>query len=240
MVSLHTQQIIYIYLRNDNYYFNMVKYRFFDNKDIQECYKVDLEYFERYKKFPSKEQMKLLLIEKEVRNFLTKDEDTDEIIFNDNKLDKIFEIDLNEYDEEYVKENIEAWIQYQQLSNSLFDSFSYLKTKTVTIDNVKGIVEDIKQIMLEQNNLAFDFKEGLDFFNPLSHVQDENATFTTGYSWMDKMLGGGFTEKTLHVLMGRMKIGKCCHPDETIMVRNKKTNEIVYLTFEEFYKIVKK
>lgn len=208
MDTLITQKIFYNYLRTDNYYFTLVKYRFFDNKDIQECYKVDLEFFDRYKNIPSTEQIKTILFQKKTENFLLKDEDTDEILFNDSKLEKIFDIDVTEYDDVWIKENFEAWIQYKNLDSSLFDSISYLKTKKVTIDNVKSIVEDVKEIILQQNNLAFDFKEGLDFFNADSHIQDVNSTFTSGYSWLDSMLGGGFTEKSLHVLMGRMKIGK--------------------------------
>jgi replicative DNA helicase len=83
-----------------------------------------------------------------------------------------------------------------------------LKTTKVSADNVKEVVAKVKGIVNERNSIEFGFDEGLDFFNPDSHVQPTSDTFTTGYNYIDLVLGGGFYSKALFCFIGEMKIGK--------------------------------
>src|SRR5690606_24167915 len=49
---------------------------------------------------------------------------------------------------------------------------------------------------------------GSDFFNPSSHKQPTYLTFSSGYDFIDKVADGGFSAKTLTILLGQAKVGK--------------------------------
>jgi replicative DNA helicase len=48
----------------------------------------------------------------------------------------------------------------------------------------------------------------LDFFNPENHKQLTQFTFSSGFPFIDLVLGGGFSAKALYVFMGMPKVGK--------------------------------
>ena len=66
----------------------------------------------------------------------------------------------------------------------------------------------VKAIINERTSIEFGFDEGLDFFNPDSHIQPTSDTFSSGYNYIDLVLGGGFYLKALFCFIGEMKIGK--------------------------------
>lgn len=152
------------------------------------------------------------------------------------KIDYLFEVNLKEYDEDWLKETAESWIEYKNLDLSVFDLLNYLKTTKVTTDNVKDVVQNAKNIIAERNNLQFNFDEGLDFFNPESHIQPLTDTFSSGIPMIDLVLGGGWYSKALFCFIGEMKIGKCASYDTMITVRNKKTGLIEKIQVGDFHK----
>jgi archaellum biogenesis ATPase FlaH len=124
------------------------------------------------------------------------------------KIEFLYEVNLREYDEDWLKETAQSWIEYKNLDLSVFDLLNYLKTTKVTTENVQDVVQTAKNIIAERNNLTFDFDEGLDFFNPESHLQPLADTFSSGIPMIDLVLGGGFYSKALFCFIGEMKIGK--------------------------------
>ena len=62
--------------------------------------------------------------------------------------------------------------------------------------------------LLERNNIDFSFDHGLDFFHPESHKQLTYNRFSSGFPFIDTVLGGGFNAKSLYVFMGMPKVGK--------------------------------
>jgi archaellum biogenesis ATPase FlaH len=149
-------------------------------------------------------------------------------------------VNLKEYDESWLAKNVKAWIEFKNLDSSVLDLLTYMKTSTVTIENVGEIVEKAKEIINTRNNITFDFDEGLDFFNADSHKQPTLDTFSTGFQYLDTVLGGGWTSKALYVIAGQNKAGKCHIGSTKIKIRNKKTGEIMEMPIMEFMKKVKK
>jgi len=197
MVATHLEKIFFHYLMERKELLAVVKSRFFETGDIRKIYEIIQEFTEKYSDAPTKSQINELIKMKGLSDEL----DT-------TKVDYLYEVNLKEYEEEWLKETAESWIEYKNLDLSVYDLLNYLKTTKVTVENVKDIVQNAKNIITERNNIQFNFDEGLDFFNPDSHIQPASDTFSSGIPMVDLVLGGGWYSKALFCFIGEMKIGK--------------------------------
>jgi hypothetical protein len=148
----------------------------------------------------------------------------------------IFETRLSEFDTTWISETAQSWIEFKNLDLSVMDLIAYLKNTKINAENIKDVVQTAKSIITDRNNIQFGFDEGLDFFNPDSHEQPTSDTFSTGYPYLDLILGGGWYSKALFCFIGEMKIGKCTTSDAKIAVRNKKTGVVEEIEIGEFHK----
>jgi archaellum biogenesis ATPase FlaH len=197
MTSVHLEKIFFHYLLQNRELQGVVDPRFFESGLIKKVYELSREFCTKYHDAPTRHQ----ILE------LAKMQGLEETLSETN-LVSLFDVNLTEYEEEWLKETTESWIEYKNLDTSIFDVISYLKTTKVTAENIKEIVSKVKEIVNERNSIEFGFDEGLDFFNPDSHLQPTKDTFTTGYGYLDLVLGGGFYSKALFCFIGEMKIGK--------------------------------
>lgn len=197
MVATHLEKIFYHYLMEQRELTNIVKPRFFESEDLKKTYELSTEFISRYGSSPTKQQL--------VENAKAKGWG-DEL--SSDKLDLIFETNLKSYEPEWLRESAYAWIEYKNLDLSVYDLISYLKTTKIDQENISNVVQTAKAIINDRNNIQFGFDEGLDFFNPESHLQPTTDTFSSGYEYIDLVLGGGFYSKALFCFIGEMKIGK--------------------------------
>lgn len=229
MTATHLEKIFFHNILGSKDYIHLADPRFFENEIIRECFKVSLEFYNKYTQAPSRQQLEELVKIKGLEEKITND-----------KLDIIYNVDLTKYDDDWLNENIEAWIEYKNLDASVFDLINYMQTTPATPENIKNIVNTAKSIILERNNLEFNFDRGLDFFNPDSHEQPISDTFTTGYPYLDLVTGGGFSIKTMWVVLGQAKVGKCHTFETEISIRNKSTGEIRRVKVGDFHEETKK
>lgn len=197
MVSSHLEKLFYHYLMERKELANIVKPRFFESEDIKKLYDVSTEFISKYNAAPTKNQLVELCKTRGIADELP-----------ESKIELIFDVNLREYDEEWLRESSEAWIEYKNLDISVYDLIAYLKTTNINAENVKEVVQTAKSLINDRNNIQFGFDEGLDFFNPTSHLQPSTDTFSSGYPYIDLCLGGGFYSKALFCFIGEMKIGK--------------------------------
>lgn len=197
MVSTHLEKLFYHYLMERKELANIVKPRFFESEDIKKLYDVSTEFIAKYNAAPTKNQLVELCKTRGIADELP-----------ESKIELIFDVNLREYDEEWLRESSEAWIEYKNLDISVYDLIAYLKTTNINAENVKEVVQTAKSLINDRNNIQFGFDEGLDFFNPASHLQPSTDTFSSGYPYIDLCLGGGFYSKALFCFIGEMKIGK--------------------------------
>lgn len=197
MTSTHLEKIFLHYVMQSGDLQRVVDPRFFESPLIRKVYEVSRDFFVKYNQVPSRKQ--LIEISK-MQGF----EDT----ITESALVPLFEVSLQEYDDDWLKETAESWVEYKALDSSVYDVINYLKTTKVNAENIKSVVDHVKQVINERNSVQFGFDEGLDFFNPEAHIQPTNDTFSTGYEYIDLVLGGGFYSKALFVFLGEMKIGK--------------------------------
>jgi KaiC/GvpD/RAD55 family RecA-like ATPase len=197
MTSTHLEKIFFHYLQVNRELQGIVEPRFFESPLIRKVYELSREFSQKYSDAPTRNQIL------EVAKMKNMEEDVTEAA-----LVPLYDINLSEYEEEWLKETAESWIEYKNLDTSIFDVINYLKTTKVSAENIKDVVEKVKGIVNDRNSIEFGFDEGLDFFNPDSHIQPTNDTFSTGYNYIDLVLGGGFYSKALFCFIGEMKIGK--------------------------------
>jgi replicative DNA helicase len=197
MQSTHLEKIFYHYVDTRPEIENVVNSRFFSIPEIKEAHEIRKEFRSKYHKAPTASQLKEIAKVKGIEEKLSPE-----------KIDALYEINMSQYDADWVQETAEAWIEFKNLDSSVLDLVQYLKTTKVGTENVKDVVQTAKSIIMDKNNIDFKFDEGLDFFDPSSHRQHKHETFTTGYDYLDTVLSGGYSPKTLIVLAGMPKVGK--------------------------------
>ena len=193
----HSENIILKYVLQNPIYFDTCKSHFFKNESLGEILETAKEFWEKYHETPTSDQLV------ESLKLIGKIDETKKIEIN-----SIYDIDLNQYEDVWLKETTEFFIEYKNLTKSAIDAVKYLQSTPVSSENIKSVIDTFKNIVIERNNIDFSFDEGLDFFNPESHKQLTNNTFSSGYPFRDTVLGGGFASKSLYVFMGMPKVGK--------------------------------
>lgn len=191
----HSENIILRFVLENPSYVENCKPGFFKNKGFQEIFTMGKRFWEKYNESPSAEQLKegAKLEQKSLQN---------------GEIEAVYNVDLTRYQEDWLKETTELFIEYNNLVGSAVDGVKYIQTTPVTSENIKDVISTFKNIVVERNNIDFTFDHGLDFFHPESHKQLTYNRFSTGFPFIDTVLGGGFNAKSLYVFMGMPKVGK--------------------------------
>jgi|TARA_R110002074_G_scaffold21927_1_gene67581 archaellum biogenesis ATPase FlaH len=180
-------------------YLQSIKAGFYTSEEIDILSRISNQFYSKYNETPSKENLVLLT----QRNERAKQK------ISDNILDILFQVDLDQYDEEWLTATAESWIKWRTFDTSLIDTIEFIKTTQVTPDNVDSIVTKVKGLINDRNNLSFNSDLGLDFFDVESHDQRETEKVSTGYNFIDRMLNGGYDKGgNLIVYAGEQNIGK--------------------------------
>lgn len=189
------EKIFYLYIRNNPKYFKTIPEGFFENSDVDILYDITKKFFMKFKEIPSKDQLKLIA-------------QSDKSKLSSPIIDMVFEENLAEYDEKWLKDQSEAWIRWKSYNESLKNMVTYSKSIKITTENILDVVNKAKSLFLEKNSINFDNDLGLDFFNPESHIQYKDSKIKTGHNWVDNLSDGGYDLKTLVVYAGEQNIGK--------------------------------
>jgi len=197
MVNPHLEKIFFHNIIKNQHYVDAANPRFFEEPTIKALFPVVQEFWNSYKDTPTLAQVRQIVKMK------GKDQDITEP-----NLDRLWEIDMGEFDHKWLKDNTEMFIEYKNLEISAMDLGVYLATTKINENNIKNVVQSAKNIILDRNNIDFEFREGSDFFEPSCHRQPIHNTFSSGYPFIDMVSDGGFSAKTLTVLLGQAKVGK--------------------------------
>jgi len=180
-------------------YLQTIKSGYYTSEDIDVLSYLANKFYSKFNETPSKEQLKLLV----QHSSKAKDK------ISDSMLDMIFNVDLDQYDDEWLTTTAESWIKWRTFDTSLIDTIEFIKTTKVTPDNADSIIQKVKGLINERNNLTFNSDLGLDFFNVDSHDQKDTEKVSSGYNFIDRLLGGGYDKGgNLIVYAGEQNIGK--------------------------------
>ena len=179
-------------------YLDTIKRGFYTSEDIDVLHQLTVKFYEKFHETPKVEQMKLL-----VKNSKIGSKIEDDII------EIIYETDLSQYDDDWLTSTTESWIKWRNFDTTLIDTIEYIKTTDVNPDNADHIINKVKTLINDRNSITFNSDIGLDFFNAEDHLHEDSVKISTGYNFLDRVLGGGYDKDgTLVVYVGEQNIGK--------------------------------
>ena len=93
---------------------------------------------------------------------------------------------------------------------------------------------------MSSTNFVEDDDLGTDFDDPEGHNQNTSSLkVKSGFETIDHMLGGGWDQASLNLIMAQTNGGKC-FLGGFLTIRNKTTNEISKVKVEDFFHNIKK
>jgi replicative DNA helicase len=186
---------------------------FEDHKNIQIVKKV-LEMNERFEKFPSVPEMRIDLDNEEVYN----------------RLVEIMEMDISEYQTEFLLEEIEDFIREKLIHNVNVD---------IAINLSNNKTEEIKQCpdkLREAIAFSFDSKVGLDFIEEeerlYNYLHNRDRVVPTSIGFLNKAIEGGFHEKSLTLFMAETNLGKSLIMASAAVDAVLRNKNVLYVTCE--------
>lgn len=168
---------------------------FFSNSDIDRVAKIAKDFYIKFGEPPSSDQMTMLV-----------SDDPHEI--STEIVESIYAADWRKYEKDWVKRTAEAWIQWRHFNKQLIRTIEFVKTQDVSPENVEDVVGRAINMISVDGSISFDADIGLDFFNPEHHIQRQSQKIETGWTFIDRISGGGYDPKSLVVYAGQANIGK--------------------------------
>jgi len=193
--SIDHEKIFFNYFLTKPHYLKGTGKGFFANRDLDQIAKLSKDFYLKFGESPSKQQMSALV-----------KDDPNEI--SPDIVKSIYDININEYDQDWLKRTGEAWVKWKHFDKQLVRTIEYVKTQDVSPENVEDVVQRAIGMISTDGSINFDTDTGLDFFNPESHIQRTSKKIETGWSFVDRVSGGGYDTKSLIVYAGEQNIGK--------------------------------
>jgi replicative DNA helicase len=190
------EKIFLLFALQNPKYLETTQKGFFTVPEVDLLISIAKQYYNKFKKSPSKDQLWMIITTKDLEERCTK------VFF-----EELFKKELSDYDIEWVEETAKSWIKWKHLDSSIVDTVEYIQTQKVTPENVADIIESVKDLINGRNNLTFDDDLGVNFYDVASHIRKEEDMVSSNYNFIDKNIGG-YTKGTLNVYVAPPNVGK--------------------------------
>jgi hypothetical protein len=150
--------------------------------------------------------------------------------------------DLSAYENDWLDSRFKSWKVSKHTRDQLKESIDLIKDMDeINFDNVMDIASRLKDKFAEIDSLGNDDDDlGDDFDDPDSHKQlISERKMSSGWSSMDKIMGGGWDHATFNLIMGETNVGKCCFDDSSIKIKNKQSGDIQEIKIGDFFNLIK-
>lgn len=220
-LDFYENVIIYNALKNDHYLSVIspyIKPEYFQNKDIRNTFKVIIDFYTERNKIPTHTEIKSRLSSDELRqSFIS-------VVSSFKNLDDSF-------DNDELINNTESFLKQKAIYSAVLSTADNLGSNDINAGEVLDKFDSACNISLYHDI-------GLDLTRDLQSFIDQLLTTTTyvstGYQWLDNMLGGGFDRagKALYLFAAPTNAGK------SIMLTNIGCNiaaqnkRVVFVTLE--------
>ena len=233
VVNTNLEKAFLAKIMNEPDQFHKVKPHFFGNADIRLVYDTIRESYikDKNKIVPSKQQILTMVSMVDSQGTVSRE-----------VLKMILKEDLSAYDDDWLSERFQAWKVSKHTRDQLKESIDLIRNMDeIDYDNVIDIATRLKEKFAEIETIGSDVTDfGDDFDDPESHRQliGQNK-MSSGWSNIDKILGGGWDRSTLNLLMAPTNSGKCADYQTVTRLKNKKTGEIVEMMMGDFHEMIK-
>ena len=194
-VTIEHEKTFFNYYLDEPQLLKQLSSGFFSNPDIDHVAKIARDFYNKFGESPSYDQT-LMLISDDPNNI------SPEIV------ESIYSADYKKYEKDWVKRTAEAWIQWRHFNKQLIRTIEFVKTQNVSPENVEDVVQRASNMISTEGTLSFDVNVGLDFFEPEHHIQRKTKKIETGWTFVDRVSGGGYDPKSLVIYAGEQNIGK--------------------------------
>jgi KaiC/GvpD/RAD55 family RecA-like ATPase len=198
-INIYQEQVLYHYILGDQIYLQAAESDYFSNQILKDSFEIAKEHALKYKESPSKEQFLQIVKIKGLSEKISDDVVT--ALYNTKQL-------LEQYDDQWLKDTVGAWIQTRKIETVLRKVIAYIKTTKSSVENAGDIAEKVRHMISTETVVNFNFKLSSDFFDPATHLQTRLARTTTGYEFIDLCLKGGYWKGSFIMFMGGPKSGK--------------------------------
>lgn len=185
----------------------------FANHSNAQIIKSIMDFMEKHEHFPRINEMKLFMKNSEAYDHLL----------------SIMDIDTSEYDREFILGELEEFYRKSLLANVIIES-----QENIGKDSSK--LQELPSKMMEALNFSFDTDIGLSFMDDCDKMYESlhcrDKIVPTNVKSINKLIDGGFHEKTLNIVMGASNIGKSavlCSFATDFLLQNK---NVLYLSLE--------
>ncbi|MDY0268780.1 hypothetical protein [Trichloromonas sp.] len=214
--------------------FYKVESKYFENELIRFVYDVIREYYinSKDKIVPSPKQVWSMVSLQDDKKLVSKE-----------ALKSLFTETTQDITDEWLDRSFKAWKSSKYTRDKIYESIDIIKNMDeVNYDNVMDIVGRLKKNFSEIDIISNDDEDlGGDFDDPEEHKQLISLRkIPTGWSNLDKILGGGWDHATFNIIMGETNVGKCLIFNTLIKIKNKKTNKIEKIKIGDFFNMIKK
>ena len=185
---------------------DVIDLNYIKNPDIQKYSKIIIDFYHTRNKTPNATEIKAYLVSDELKTAYK------------NVVSKFKQLDT-EYDYDELICNTEQYLKEKAMYGAVLQTVEKFSKENATIDTSKTLT-----LFENACNISLVSDIGFDYFNRIDdHIKDlttEEKYISSGYKWIDKMLGGGFLERgrALYIFSGPTNSGK------SIMLGNIATN----------------
>ena len=202
VINVNLEKAFFAKILSDPKQFYKVKPYFFGNEQIRIVYEVVSDNYinSKEKVVPSAKQLWTMISLVDTAKIVSKD--SFKIIMSE---------DLSDYEDDWLSTRFMSWKVSKHTREQIKESIDLIHgMDEINYDNVMDIALRLKDKFLEIDALSNDDENlGDDFDDPESHKQQiSERKMSSGWSNVDKILGGGWDHATLNLIMGETNVGK--------------------------------
>lgn len=224
--NVNLEKAFFAQILSDPEQFYKVKPHFFINEQIRIVYDtIQNDYINsKNKKVPSPAQIWTMVSLVDDEKKVTKE-----------SLKILLKEDLSAYEDEWLITRFKSWKISKHTRDQLKDSIDLIKDMDeINLENVMDIAARLKDKFAEIDSLGSDDSDlGDDFDDPESHKQSiSERKMQSGWSNIDKIMGGGWDHATFNIIMGETNVGKSMWLQNMAAKLADMGANVVYVTLE--------
>ena len=174
----------------------LIQPNFFGNVSLEEICRTMKSFYSEFGKIPNHDEIWQMLKIKNTE--IAKEE-----------IDIIFGLSMSRYSQDFFYKYLKTFVLKGKLEATLMGVVSHVKTHDVSPDNIDAVFDFVRnEVSVSLNIDMTSDNMGLSVYEPASHIQMTKSTRSTGFPFLDRVLGGGWEPKTFIVFQGRPKVGK--------------------------------